>query len=145
MLLGFALVATLSVSPTFLPRDIPRVEQALEVVVAAQAAAPEPVVEEHHHHPEPEPEPALDSVWFALAECESNGEWDYGPHSGWGSGVYHGGLQFHPSTWNSYRPADFPPYAYLATPAQQIAVAERVLADQGWSAWPACSSKLGLR
>jgi hypothetical protein len=28
---------------------------------------------------------------------------------------------------------------------QQIIVAERVLAKQGWNAWPECSRKLGLR
>ena len=36
------------------------------------------------------------------------------------------------------------PYAYQASREQQITVAERVLASQGWGAWPACSAKLGL-
>jgi hypothetical protein len=34
---------------------------------------------------------------------------------------------------------------HQASRTQQIAVAERVLAAQGWKAWPACSRKLGLR
>lgn len=92
-----------------------------------------------------EREAAVASVWDRLAACESGGEWDYGPHSGWGSGIYQGGLQFHPSTWDAYRPAGYPAEAYLASRAQQVAVAELVLAAQGWGAWPACSRKLGLR
>lgn len=84
--------------------------------------------------------PSRASVWHALAECESNGRWDYNGPSG-----YDGGLQFHPGTWNNYKPASFPAYAYQATPAQQMQVAELVLASEGWGAWPACSRKLGLR
>ncbi|MDX1658758.1 MAG: transglycosylase family protein [Nitriliruptorales bacterium] len=80
------------------------------------------------------------SVWDRLAQCESNGDWDYNGSSG-----FDGGLQFHPDTWTAYKPADYPAYAYQATRAQQILVAERVLAAQGWGAWPACSAKLGLR
>lgn len=97
-------------------------------------------VHEHEHA-----EPEIPAVWQALAECESHGEWDYGPHSTWGSRIYHGGLQIHPGTWDAFRDPDHPPYAYLASPAVQVAVAERVLAAQGWRAWPACSRKLGLR
>jgi hypothetical protein len=32
-----------------------------------------------------------------------------------------------------------------ATRLDQIKIAERVLAGQGWGAWPACTKKLGLR
>lgn len=85
------------------------------------------------------------SVWDRLAACESQGEWDYGPHSGWGSGIFEGGLQFHPRTWDAYKLDGYPSAAYEATREMQIAVAELVLADQGWGAWPACSRKLGLR
>lgn len=92
------------------------------------------------------PEPRAWSVdWDALARCESHGEWDYGPHSGWGSGIYEGGLQFHPNTWDSYREPGMPNAAYLATPGQQKAVAEAVLGEQGLRAWPACTRKLGWR
>ncbi len=35
--------------------------------------------------------------------------------------------------------------AHHASREEQIVVAERVLAKQGWGAWPACSRKLGLR
>src|SRR5690606_20551051 len=39
---------------------------------------------------------------------------------------------------------DFAPRADLATRGQQIVVAERVLANQGWGAWPVCSRKSGV-
>lgn len=84
--------------------------------------------------------PRPGSVWARLAECESGGNWDYN-----GSDIFDGGLQFHPGTWSSYRFRSYPRYAWRATPIQQIRVAKRVLAAQGWDAWPACSSALGLR
>jgi resuscitation-promoting factor RpfB len=95
--------------------------------------------------PEPAPAPAPRAsgtggeVWDRLARCESGGNW---AHRG---GRYHGGLQFHPDTWNRHKPSGYPAYAYEATREQQIAVGERVRRTQGWAAWPACSRKLGLR
>ena len=82
---------------------------------------------------------APDSDWDRLANCESGGNWAINTGNG-----YHGGLQFSPSTWCAYGGGEFAPFAYQATREQQIAVAERTLAGQGWGAWPACSSKLGL-
>ncbi|GAB3708853.1 DUF3235 domain-containing protein [Corynebacterium nasicanis] len=82
---------------------------------------------------------APDSDWDRLAACEAGGNW----HINTGNG-YHGGLQFSPSTWRAYGGGEFAPYAYQATREQQIAVAERTLAGQGWGAWPACSARLGL-
>lgn len=104
-------------------------KRAEEAAAAAEAArkAPAPAV-------------SNGSVWDRLAECESNQRWSYNGGSG-----FDGGLQFHPNTWSAYKPAGYPAYAYQATRAQQIAVAEKVLASQGWGAWPACSRKLGLR
>lgn len=97
-----------------------------------------------------EPAPATPSTswsidWDALAECESHGEWDYGPHSNWGNGLFEGGLQFQLSTWTAFKPAGYPEHAYQATKAQQIAVAEIVLEAQGLRAWPTCTKKLGMR
>ncbi len=82
---------------------------------------------------------APDSDWDRLAQCEAGGNWAINTGNG-----YHGGLQFSPSTWAAYGGQEFATYAYQATRAQQIAVAERTLAGQGWGAWPACSAKLGL-
>ena len=82
---------------------------------------------------------APDSDWDRLAQCESGGNWAINTGNG-----YHGGLQFSPSTWAAYGGTEFAPTANQATREQQIAVAERTLAGQGWGAWPACSAKLGL-
>ncbi|APT84292.1 resuscitation-promoting factor Rpf1 domain-containing protein [Corynebacterium aquilae] len=83
---------------------------------------------------------APDSDWDRLAQCEAGGNWAINTGNG-----FHGGLQFSPSTWNAYGGQQYARYAFQATREQQIAVAEKVLAGQGWGAWPACSRKLGLR
>lgn len=76
------------------------------------------------------------SDWEALAECESGGDWSINTGNG-----YSGGLQFSPSTWSAFGGSGS---AHNASKSEQIAVAERTLAAQGWNAWPACSDKLGL-
>jgi len=78
-------------------------------------------------------------TWERLAQCESSGNW----HINTGNGFY-GGLQFTQSTWEAFGGTQYAPRADLATKAQQIAIAEKTLAGQGWGAWPACSAKLGL-
>lgn len=79
---------------------------------------------------------APESDWDALAQCESSGNWAIDSGNG-----FYGGLQFTQSTWAAFggtgQPQD-------ASREQQIAVAENVLAGQGWGAWPACSARLGL-
>ena len=82
---------------------------------------------------------APDSDWDRLAQCESGGNWAINTGNG-----YHGGLQFSASTWQAFGGGQFAPTANLATREQQIIVAERTLAQQGWGAWPACSARLGL-
>lgn len=79
---------------------------------------------------------ASGSTWDALAQCESGGNWAINTGNG-----YYGGLQFSLGTWQAHGGSGNPASASRAT---QIAVAERVLASQGWGAWPACSAKLGL-
>ena len=83
---------------------------------------------------------ARNTVWDRLAECESGGDW----HINTGNG-YSGGVQFAASTWRAMGGGEFAAYAYQATREEQIIMAERLLKVQGWSAWPACSRKLGLR
>jgi hypothetical protein len=82
----------------------------------------------------------IGDVWRRLAECESGGDWRYDGSSG-----FDGALQFAPSTWRAYRRPGEPAYAHQASAPVQVAVAERVLAEQGWAAWPSCSARLGLR
>ena len=77
------------------------------------------------------------SAWDRLAQCESSGNWAINTGNG-----FSGGLQFTPSTWRAFGGSGL---AHHASREEQIAVAERVLAKQGWNAWPACSRKLGLR
>ncbi|WP_219419743.1 LysM peptidoglycan-binding domain-containing protein [Pseudonocardia nigra] len=83
---------------------------------------------------------ASDATWDRVAQCESGGRWDINTGNG-----YHGGLQFAPSTWRGFGGTEFAPVAHQATRAEQIVVAERVLAGQGWGAWPVCSRKAGAR
>ncbi|NVP29375.1 resuscitation-promoting factor Rpf1 domain-containing protein, partial [Vibrio cholerae] len=44
----------------------------------------------------------------------------------------------------AYGGGEFAPTANQASREQQIVIAERTLANQGWGAWPACSASLGL-
>jgi LysM repeat protein len=82
---------------------------------------------------------ASGSTWDRLAQCESGGNWQINTGNG-----YYGGLQFSPSTWRAFGGGEYASSAHRASRAEQIAIAERVLARQGWGAWPACSRKLGL-
>ncbi|MER5641484.1 transglycosylase family protein [Kitasatospora sp. NPDC002227] len=79
------------------------------------------------------------STWDAVAQCESTGNWSINSGNG-----FYGGLQFTNSTWAAYGGTQYAASADQATKGQQIAVAEKVLADQGPGAWPVCSVKAGL-
>jgi len=82
---------------------------------------------------------AADSgVWDRIAKCESGGDW----HINTGNG-YYGGLQFSASTWRAYGGTAYASTADQASRAQQIAVATKVQAGQGWGAWPVCSARAG--
>ncbi|MFI5836727.1 transglycosylase family protein [Micromonospora sp. NPDC051300] len=76
--------------------------------------------------------------WDAVARCESGGNW----HINTGNG-YYGGLQFSRGTWNGHGGRKYAARADLASRAEQIAVAERVLDGQGIGAWPVCGRKAG--
>ncbi|MFD5467895.1 transglycosylase family protein [Kitasatospora sp. NPDC127059] len=79
------------------------------------------------------------SVWDSVAQCESGGNWSINTGNG-----FSGGLQFTPSTWKAYGGTAYAAQANQASRAQQISVAEKVLASQGPGAWPVCSVKAGL-
>jgi hypothetical protein len=70
--------------------------------------------------------------WSQVLQCESSGNWS-NPDTG-GNGHF-GGLQFGQPTWEDFGGLEFAPRADLATPAQQIEIAERTLAVQGMQAW----------
>lgn len=73
--------------------------------------------------------------WSAIAACESGGNW--GANTGNG---FYGGLQFTQGTWDAYGGGQYASSANQATPGQQMAVANRVLAGQGIGAWPVCGA-----
>ena len=88
--------------------------------------------------PPPAPSPPSGHDWDAVAQCESGGNWSINTGNG-----YYGGLQFSQSDLgrlrrHRLRPARRPGHAR----AQQIAVAEQVLAVQGPGAWPTCGRDL---
>lgn len=79
-------------------------------------------------------------VWHQLALCESGQRW------GVVRDQYQGGLQFDARTWDRYvvEHPGFPADADDASPEQQIAVAEDVLASEGVDAWPTCGPRVLL-
>jgi len=75
-------------------------------------------------------------LWDLIAACESSGRWSLNV------GTYDGGLQFLPSTWRSWGGTDFAPYAWQATRAEQITVANRSGRTDPWlKPWPVCGRK----
>jgi uncharacterized protein YabE (DUF348 family) len=77
------------------------------------------------------------TVWDALAQCESGGNWAINTGNG-----YYGGLQFSLGTWQAYGGTGLPSNASRET---QIAIATKVRdASGGYGAWPACAASLGL-
>ena len=81
------------------------------------------------------PAPSGGVNWSAIAACESGGNWSINTGNG-----FYGGLQFTEGTWLANGGGQYAPSANLATPAEQIAVAERVPASQGIGAWPVCGA-----
>jgi len=77
------------------------------------------------------------TVWDALAQCESGGNWAINTGNG-----YYGGLQFNVGTWRAYGGTGLPSQASRET---QIAIATKLRdASGGYGAWPGCAAKLGL-
>ena len=82
---------------------------------------------------------ASGTTWDAVAECESGGSWSANSGNG-----YYGGLQMTQETWEDNGGLDYAPSADQASRSQQIAVAEKILAKQGTSAWATCGLVAGL-
>jgi uncharacterized protein YabE (DUF348 family) len=73
------------------------------------------------------------TVWDAIAQCESGGNWAANTGNG-----YYGGLQFSLGTWQAYGGSGLPSDASRET---QIAIAEKVrAAEGGYGAWPVCGA-----
>ncbi|TXS60760.1 transglycosylase family protein [Streptomyces sp. NBC_01689] len=79
------------------------------------------------------------TTWDRVAQCESGGAWSANEGNG-----YYGGLQLDQDNWEAHGGLEYAPTADQASRSQQIAVAEKVLADKGLAAWPACGPLSGL-
>ncbi|GHD15037.1 peptidoglycan-binding protein LysM [Streptomyces violarus] len=79
------------------------------------------------------------TTWDRVADCETGGAWSQNSGNG-----YFGGLQLSQEDWENHGGLDYAPSADLASRTQQIAVAERILADQGVGAWRTCGLLSGL-
>ncbi|WP_328669511.1 transglycosylase family protein [Streptomyces sp. NBC_00328] len=79
------------------------------------------------------------NTWDRVAQCESGGAWSADQSNG-----YYGGLQLDQENWEAHGGLDYAPRADQASRSQQIAVAEKVLADKGLAAWPTCGPLSGL-
>lgn len=77
--------------------------------------------------------------WDKVAECESGGSWSADE----GNGQY-GGLQLTQDDWEAYGGLDYATSPDLASRSQQIAVAQKILADQGTKPWGTCAVLNGL-
>jgi nucleoid-associated protein YgaU len=113
-------------------RETLQMRKAAVAVATVGAAAAAPLIGGGVAH-------ADTSVWDRVAQCESTNNWSISTGNG-----FYGGLQFTSSTWAAYGGTQYAPEANLASKAQQIAVAQRVLASQGPGAWPVCSVQAGL-
>lgn len=119
-------------------------ERPLPTATVAPVSAPQAAVRPTRTQPavqRPQPAPVVSStdgsVWDQLARCESGGNWSINTGNG-----FYGGLQFTLSSWHGVGGSGYP---NEASREEQIARAEILLSKQGWGAWPACTSKLGLR
>lgn len=79
----------------------------------------------------------LSEALARLRHCEASG--NYGANTGNG---YYGAYQFDLRTWRGLGLSGLPS---VAPPAVQDAAAATLQAKRGWSPWPACSARLGLR
>ncbi|MER7836097.1 transglycosylase family protein [Streptomyces sp. NPDC096040] len=79
------------------------------------------------------------STWDRVAECESGGSWSMDTGTG-----YYGGLQMSQDDWDQYGGQEYATTPDQASRSQQIAVAEKILADQGTKPWRTCALLAGL-
>lgn len=108
-------------------------------VVAATVTAPVALAGTAMAAPSSDASPQSNATWDRLAKCESTNNWDADTGNG-----FKGGLQFTPSTWKRFGGTKYASSPDEASREQQIAIAKKVQAEQGWKAWPTCTKKLGF-
>ncbi|MGV9230790.1 transglycosylase family protein [Streptomyces nigra] len=79
------------------------------------------------------------NVWDKVAECESGGSWSADTGNG-----HYGGLQLTQADWEGFGGLDYAASPDLASRSQQIAVAQKVLAERGTAPWGTCAVLNGL-
>ncbi|WP_338907771.1 transglycosylase family protein [Streptomyces nigra] len=79
------------------------------------------------------------NVWDKVAECESGGSWSADTGNG-----HYGGLQLTQADWEAFGGLDYAASPDLASRSQQIAVAQKVLAERGTAPWGTCAVLNGL-
>lgn len=79
--------------------------------------------------------------WLQAALCVHSGEGAWNDNTGNG---FYGGMQFDYGTWLSNGGGQFAPYAYLATPKEQLLIAFRTWQARGWAPWPNTAAACGL-
>ncbi|MGI5455435.1 transglycosylase family protein [Streptomyces sp. CA-249302] len=79
------------------------------------------------------------NTWDKVAQCETGGSWSENNGDG-----FYGGLKLTQEHWEQYGGLDYAPSADLASRNQQIAVAEKLLDDQGVGAFHTCGLTTGL-
>ena len=135
---GVTLVGTKAPVPAV---SVPAVtEPAVTEPAVSEPAVSEPTAAASGNTGASAPAVANASAFDALAGCESGGNWAINTGNG-----FYGGVQFDRGTWLSNGGGAYAPLPNQASREQQIAIASKVQAARGWSPWPSCSSKLGLR
>ncbi|MDN3260065.1 transglycosylase family protein [Streptomyces sp. CSDS2] len=79
------------------------------------------------------------TTWDKVAECESGGSWSADNGTG-----YYGGLLISQEDWDKYGGGQYAASPDQASRQQQIAVAEKILADRGTAPWATCALLSGL-
>lgn len=114
------------------PRAVTSTKPSLKAkpnVVRTTAVAPKPVAQTTTPI-------VTSSRWDSIARCESGNN----PRIVSSNGLYGGLYQIaRTSSWPAYGGTVYAPYPEMATPAQQLEIAQRIQVDQGWGAWPVCS------
>ncbi|MFF0163263.1 transglycosylase family protein [Streptomyces sp. NPDC005263] len=82
---------------------------------------------------------ATGTTWDQVANCETEGSWSANEGDG-----HYGGLNIAQKDWEQYGGLDYATRADQASRNQQIAVAEKILADQGVGYWSTCGLLNGL-
>lgn len=133
------------------PATTQDVQRALPTKTAVKPVAPKPIQTktvapvQKKQIVTPKPKPTVNTVkpkvsnnsrWDAVAACESGGNSRIVSSNGLYGGLYQIDRA---STWGAYGGKAYASSPEAATAAQQLEIAKKIQASQGWNAWPVCS------